>query len=439
MSFCRYCGSELLEGVCPSGHSQNPPEQNAAPQTPESSAQASSPPLQSAVSPAGQPPQQPQHIPPPNVDTPVFDLNAQAYVSQTPIFDSNVQAFSAPESSPATPSSSKKKSKAPIIILVLIIVFLLGVIAVGLVVAALFFFLRSDDTAVTGPTSSFALPYSAVTEPREEAPAPAPEETSMPAEAAIVADESLLLSMLQQSDYAMWHTIPLSTDMAARSNILNSNNWNASCGVISMGLWANSVYTSDVMADLYTVSGEDLQATASSFYGVDNYQMGIDNFRTASGGYTIPAHGPMHTGELLPDTLSVDGQRMSVQSRITYFDGYGEDANQYQVVLLHTFEPNPENSFLPFRVVSIEELESNIPLVAANVVAPTNLYDPHILVEVNVLELNLREGPGTNHEAVDMLNEGQQLEIIGDDGSGEWICTYYGWVSAEYVTVLGNL
>ena len=50
--------------------------------------------------------------------------------------------------------------------------------------------------------------------------------------------------------------------------------------------------------------------------------------------------------------------------------------------------------------------------------------------------LNVRSGPGTDHDKVATLKAGTVVDIVADDGSG-WYQIDSGYVSAEYVTLVG--
>ncbi len=396
MAYCSQCGSELQNGICPNGHPVRPPSADAAPYT--------APEMPPAAPLVQEPFSQPTAFPP----------------------------APPPEASQSPPP---KKSKAPKVILIILIVLVLGVLGLvllGMLGTFLFFALWEDEP----PQSAYVAPY-VVSEQTETMPTsePLPTEEPLPAQT-VVLDEEALIAMLQESSYATWHTYSLPEDITARNTLLNADGWNVNCGVISMAMWANGIATSNVSPDQYFVTDDDIQATAASFYGIDNIQIRSESFQPAPGEYTIPAHGPMHRGDLLLETLTTSGNRFSVETLITVFDDYGDGATEHYITLLNTFEANPEGAHLPFRLVSIEELSSTIPLHDENIVPPANLYDAPILVEVDVLELNLREGPGTDYEVITILDEGQLLEIIGYDDTGEWVCSYSGWVSAEYLHVL---
>ncbi len=404
MPYCRNCGSELVNGVCPNGHTstvsssenllqptqivQSPFEQNAAPPT-------------------------------------------QPMLQQQPI-------FSAPAAPVAQAPQDKKKSKAPIIIIICLLVLFFIVLAVGAVGVGLYFFIKEDKPQVPQTpyvAASIAPSSEEVAPPTVSEPAP-----DAPAEEPPAADAETLIAMLQQSEYAMWNVTALPADQEIKETLIRSSNWYTTCGVLTMTLWAEGVHAeSTVSLDMHPVSQQSIQNTVSSFYGIENYYVENDAFGTEATGYRIPAHGPMHSAELLLDTLTAEGNTFSIQTLITTFDSYGEDAQTNTITLLHTFEANPAGSYMPFRVVTVQEVATTYPLYPDNIVPPSDLYDATIVVEVNVDELNIRQGPGTDYESFGLLEEGYELYVVGYTNNGEWLCTTAGWVSGEYVTVVGTL
>ena len=58
-----------------------------------------------------------------------------------------------------------------------------------------------------------------------------------------------------------------------------------------------------------------------------------------------------------------------------------------------------------------------------------------VLAEV----LNVRSGPGTAHETVGQVHEGDQLVVVARNESRDWLKTDDGWVSAEFVETTGDV
>lgn len=62
---------------------------------------------------------------------------------------------------------------------------------------------------------------------------------------------------------------------------------------------------------------------------------------------------------------------------------------------------------------------------------------------VNVNNLNLRSGPGTNFQVLDKLGIGEQLSVTGRNADTTWLRVRRangtdGWVSAQYVSLEGD-
>ncbi len=362
----------------------------------------------------------------------------QAFGQQTPLQQNAFAQDVSPSQNGFGPASSpppKKGKKGKVVLIVLLVLFLgfVGLLLLWGLGIFLFFFLRDDTVEEAKPELSYATSVVAPAAEQEEPPAAneASSEVQVP-----LANEETLLAMLQESDYAMWHITMMPNDAAARSAMLSGNNWNLNCGAVSMAMWAEGAHTMQERDDLHSVSQESLQAVGSSFYRIENINISEEAFLTGNGEYIIPAHGPMHTAELLVNTVMVEDHLISVQTQVTYFDDYGEDANRYQVTLKHTFAANEPGAYVPFQLVETEELESSLPLYNEGIVPPSNLLDPTVLAEVDVLELNLREGPGTDYDVIVILEEGMVLEVIGTDDTGEWACTPSGWVSIEYIRAI---
>jgi uncharacterized protein YgiM (DUF1202 family) len=54
--------------------------------------------------------------------------------------------------------------------------------------------------------------------------------------------------------------------------------------------------------------------------------------------------------------------------------------------------------------------------------------------------LRMRSGPGTNYEVLNLLAEGQEVDVLGRDETGEWLKISLdsgeeGWVTAEFIDV----
>ena len=98
---------------------------------------------------------------------------------------------------------------------------------------------------------------------------------------------------------------------------------------------------------------------------------------------------------------------------------------------------------------------SNIPVVTGAPIAPNSPTNtpPLAIVPSNTpgvptalvtaAQLNVRQGPGTNFPAISTLTLNQTAEILGLNLDGAWLKIRLnqreGWVSAQYVTVQGNI
>jgi uncharacterized protein YraI len=65
---------------------------------------------------------------------------------------------------------------------------------------------------------------------------------------------------------------------------------------------------------------------------------------------------------------------------------------------------------------------------------------PTLLYTVNTQQLNLRSGPGTSHNAIDTLLQGEQVSAIGRNADRSWLQVErpdgtIGWVSATYLAI----
>jgi len=64
-------------------------------------------------------------------------------------------------------------------------------------------------------------------------------------------------------------------------------------------------------------------------------------------------------------------------------------------------------------------------------------------VQVTAQRLNVRSGPGLNYDRVGQIEAGEQYEIMGTSADYTWVVidtdTGIGWVSVQYVDVIGNL
>ncbi|MGP4073851.1 peptidoglycan-binding protein [Piscibacillus sp. B03] len=63
---------------------------------------------------------------------------------------------------------------------------------------------------------------------------------------------------------------------------------------------------------------------------------------------------------------------------------------------------------------------------------------PNDIIGTVTVNLNLRKGPGTNHDIITTIPNGSEIEILGENGSG-WLNVKYngneGWVSKQYVDI----
>ena len=89
-----------------------------------------------------------------------------------------------------------------------------------------------------------------------------------------------------------------------------------------------------------------------------------------------------------------------------------------------------DNKFADYRI----RLDLNVPASGQVVVERTN--DVKITATTGI---NVRSGPGTSFSRVGIFQTGQQATAIGRNSAGTWVQMERGWVSAEIVTVDGDL
>ena len=258
--------------------------------------------------------------------------------------------------------------------------------------------------------------------------APPPSETEAPL--FTEADVSALLVTLVDSQYVYWAIDPLPADEALRTTVVNHSGYGVPLTLISVALWHNNGAHGEGL-----VSTEELRQAALDLYGVDYSLQNAPEDTATPGYYAIPAHGPTHSAELLPETAYTGGNAMHVDTLVSYW--YYEEGVYRTITLRHTFTKNGEDASFPYRLVSLREVASTGQDVGDGVTQPVNLYPDTRYGLVTVEELNVRKGPGTEYEKSHSVYQDNLLFLVGDDG-GEWLCTFNGWVSAEYVTVLGS-
>lgn len=270
--------------------------------------------------------------------------------------------------------------------------------------------------------------------PSSSAPAPSvPEEAPASSQPAGLAEEEKdrLVQVLQKSDYAYWAGLLIPQDPAVQAYLVNYEGYYIPYTLVTVASWSQTG-----AGGAGPVDGAAMKQAALDLYGVEYDLSRAKDYPEGSGQYEIPAHGPMHISELLPETAAVEGDTLTVDtdlSNVTYGEG-----ETYHATMRHTFAKNPEGAAFPYRLLSVEEVESTYPLVYGDVQAPTNVYDAPTLGLVNVDELNLRAGPGTDYDKVTLLTKDTLISFVGDDG-GEWLCSGSGWVKAKYITIVGAL
>ena len=87
-------------------------------------------------------------------------------------------------------------------------------------------------------------------------------------------------------------------------------------------------------------------------------------------------------------------------------------------------------------------MPTDTPSVPTPVPSPTPTPQPEAVVAVDIL--NLRAGPGTNYDIHTMMEEGPTLKVVARTEANDWLKVVTadgreGWVSAEMVTVSGDL
>ncbi|HUW08898.1 MAG TPA: SH3 domain-containing protein, partial [Anaerolineae bacterium] len=98
--------------------------------------------------------------------------------------------------------------------------------------------------------------------------------------------------------------------------------------------------------------------------------------------------------------------------------------------------PPTETSVPPTPTVPIPPTDTPVPPTA------TPVPPPFILVTSD--KVNVREGPGTAYGTVGQVTKGQQLDIVGKNGAGDWwqVCCVDGrqvWVVGRLVEANGDL
>ena len=65
---------------------------------------------------------------------------------------------------------------------------------------------------------------------------------------------------------------------------------------------------------------------------------------------------------------------------------------------------------------------------------------PSATITITATEsVNVRSGPGTNHDRVGTLSKGESAIAIGRDEAGDWAQFDDGWVSAQYVSASNDI
>ena len=196
-----------------------------------------------------------------------------------------------------------------------------------------------------------------------------------------------------------------------------------------------------------TVSGENWSAGSQVLI----YLTGPDAPSYAIGSAPVDAAGRFTTDFIFPsdprwpgqETVQVLAQTEDGSASAQAFLAIANTPEQFEVTLTSTPE-QPEATPTPPSTPA--EAATATPTTVVQ--APTATAQPALALLTASTNLNVRSGPGTNYQAVGVLQSGQTAEVTGLSFDRRWwqikfsgVLDGHGWVSAQYVAAqnVGNV
>lgn len=103
---------------------------------------------------------------------------------------------------------------------------------------------------------------------------------------------------------------------------------------------------------------------------------------------------------------------------------------------------SPEPLVSPTATVPLLHTPSPTQMLTATLPPPTPTPTPQLIEGTLAIKVNVRSGPGISYDSIGLLNAGEKVQVILQEGTGTWYKINYpdasggiGWVAAQFVQV----